>query len=56
MEAKDYYKVLGLELDASEEEIKKRYRTLAMQYHPDRNRNNPGAVQTLKDINEPHHG
>jgi curved DNA-binding protein CbpA len=55
MEAKDYYKVLGLELDASEEEIKKRYRTLAMQYHPDRNRNNPGAVETLKDINEAYH-
>jgi len=55
MLVKDYYSVLGLGADASEEEIKKTYRKLAMQYHPDRNRNNPEAVEKLKGINEAYH-
>jgi curved DNA-binding protein CbpA len=38
---KDYYNTLGLRLEASAEEIKKTYRKLAMQYHPDRNGGNP---------------
>jgi DnaJ-class molecular chaperone len=55
MAVRDYYKVMGLGADASEEEIKKTYRMLAMQYHPDRNHNNPGAVEKLKEINEAYH-
>ena len=55
MAVRDYYKVMGLGVDASEEEIKKTYRMLAMQYHPDRNHNNPGAVEKLKEINEAYH-
>ena len=55
MLVKDYYSVLGLGADASEQEIKKTYRKLAMQYHPDRNRNNPEALEKLKGINEAYH-
>jgi len=46
---KDYYKILDLPEDASSEEIKKSYRTLAFQYHPDRN---PGKEEMMKEINE----
>ena len=48
----DYYSTLGLTLDSSAEEIKKIYRKLAMQYHPDRNGGNSESEERLKEINE----
>jgi len=49
---RDYYSTLGLTPDSSAEEIKKVYRKLAMQYHPDRNGGNPESEERLKEINE----
>lgn len=51
--AKDYYQTLGLPRDSSDQEIKKAYRNLAMQYHPDRNPGNEKwAHDKFKEINE----
>jgi molecular chaperone DnaJ len=47
----DYYNVLGVPRNATEEEIKRAFRKLAFQYHPDRNKN-PGAEEEFKEINE----
>src|SRR5919108_2732180 len=51
VEYKDYYKTLGVSKNASTEEIKKAYRKLARQYHPDVNKT-AGAEKRFKEINE----
>jgi curved DNA-binding protein len=52
MDYKDYYKILGVERNASESEIKSAFRKLALQYHPDRNQGNKAAEEKFKEINE----
>ncbi len=49
---KDYYKVLGVSKDAKPEEIKKAFRKLARQYHPDQNKTNADAETKFKEISE----
>lgn len=50
--SKDFYQTLGVEKNASADEIKKSYRKLAMQYHPDQNKDNPEAEAKFKEISE----
>ncbi len=52
MDYKDYYKILGVERKASADEIRKAYRKLAMQYHPDKNPGDKKAEEKFKEINE----
>lgn len=49
---KEYYEILGLKPEASQEEIRRAYRKLALHYHPDRNRGNAGAEESFKAISE----
>jgi len=50
--SEDYYKVLGVQKTASDEEIKKAYRKLAMKYHPDHTKGDKGAEEKFKKISE----
>jgi curved DNA-binding protein len=53
MSLKDYYEVLGVDREASQEEVKKAFRRLALRYHPDRNpKNQKQSEERFKEINE----
>src|SRR3954470_21894756 len=52
MDYKDYYKILEVDKKASQEEIKKSYRKLAMKWHPDKNKDSKAAEEKFKLISE----
>ena len=52
MHSRDYYEILNIHQEAGSKEIREAYRKLALQFHPDRNNNNPEASARMKEINE----
>lgn len=52
MANKDYYSILGVDKNASDDEIKSAYRKMAKKYHPDLNKDNPDAAEKFKEVNE----
>ena len=55
MADKDFYEILGVQKNASDDEIKKSYRKLAMKYHPDRNKDDKSAETKFKEASEAYH-
>lgn len=52
MSKRDYYEVLGVDQNASDKDIKKGFRRMAMKYHPDRNPDDKVAEESFKEVNE----